>query len=202
MRFLEAAADGALRTHFFYGDKSAELSNSRAVFELTTAPPTEIVQRRVLFAGPVDVAKPGDAFAMDRIRPELHRPRDFRNASAADWGIKALEENGYFHNGMPPKSAEIIKRAHDEQLGILGQLLDFCADRDLKPLLADGSLLGSVRHQGYIPWDDDIDLWMLRSEFEELVASELPDGMEVLHFTTNDKYHLGFAKRRRSGDHV
>jgi glycosyltransferase involved in cell wall biosynthesis/phosphorylcholine metabolism protein LicD len=194
MRFLEATSEGTLRTRFFYRDKSAEAENSCTVFQLTTPRPTEIVQRRVLFAGSVDVVKPGDPFATARMRPELHRPRDFRSDLAQHWGVETLDESGHFHDGMPPKPTETIRRAHDEQMDILKQMLNFCAERSLHPLLADGSLLGGVRHQGYIPWDDDIDLWMLRSEFEELIAAELPEGLTVLHFTTNDKYHLGFAK--------
>jgi lipopolysaccharide cholinephosphotransferase len=194
VRFLEATGEGTLRTRFFYRDKSEGAANSCTVFQLTTAEPTQIVQRRVLFAGSVDVVKSNDPFAIARIRSELRRPRDFRSVSAKHWGVETLDERGYFHDGMPPKSAETIRRAHDEQIDILRQVTDFCAERSLHPLLADGSLLGAVRHQGYIPWDDDIDLWMLRSEFEELVESTLPEGLAVLHYTTNDKYHLGFAK--------
>ena len=194
IRFPEATSEGKLRTLFFSKYKSNGATNSCTVFQLTTAQPTEIVQRHVLFAGPVDVVKSDDPFATDRTRPELHRPRDFRGALAQHQSVETLDESGYLHYGMPPKSAETIRRARYEQMDILKQILNFCAERSLHPLLADGSLLGGVRHQGYIPWDDDIDLWMLRSEFEELIASELPEGFTVLHFTTNDKYHLGFAK--------
>jgi glycosyltransferase involved in cell wall biosynthesis/phosphorylcholine metabolism protein LicD len=194
IRFLEATSEGTLRTHFFYRNETTGTANSCTVFQLTTSRPTEIVQRRVLFAGSVDVVKSSDPFATARIRPELHRPRDFRGVLAQHCGIETLDETGYLYYGMPPKSTETIRRVHDEQMDILEEMLNFCAERSLHPLLADGSLLGGVRHQGFIPWDDDIDLWMLRSEFEELVASELPEGLTVLHFTTNEKYHLGFAK--------
>lgn len=199
VRFLEAASEGTLRTHFFYTDKSAGPTNSRAVSMLTTVRPAEIVRRRVPLAGSVNMVKPGDPFATARMRPELRPPRDIKSLAAHDSEVETLDGRGYFYDGMPPAPTETVRRARDEQMGILKQVLDFCAERSLHPLLADGSLLGAVRHQGYIPWDDDIDLWMLRSEFDELVASELPEGLALLHYTTNKKFHLGFAKIVRLG---
>ena len=46
---------------------------------------------------------------------------------------------------------------------------DFCDCHNLTYYLAYGTLLGAVRHQGYIPWDDDIDVWMPRKDYERLL---------------------------------
>lgn len=46
----------------------------------------------------------------------------------------------------------------------------FCRKHNLKYSLAAGSMIGAVRHQGFIPWDDDIDLYMLREEYERLIS--------------------------------
>lgn len=55
-----------------------------------------------------------------------------------------------------------------EELEILKRLDTFCHQHDLKYFLYGGTLLGAVRHQGFIPWDDDIDIGMKRSEFNKL----------------------------------
>ena len=194
LRFLEASPDGGLQTRFFYRDRSAEVANAGVVVQFRTAQPAHIGPRRVPLAGPVHVVKSDDPFTVARTRPELQRPRDFMRLVAQHSDVESLDGSGYFHDGMPPEPRDTVRRARDEQMDILKQVLDFCAERSLQLLLADGTLLGAVRHQGYIPWDDDIDLWMLRSEFEEFVASELPEGFAVLHYTTNEKFHLGLAK--------
>ena len=51
------------------------------------------------------------------------------------------------------------------QLGILEAFADFCERRGLTYFLAYGTLIGAVRHQGYIPWDDDIDVIMPRPDY-------------------------------------
>ena len=53
-------------------------------------------------------------------------------------------------------------------LEILVYFSDFCQKHQLKFYLAYGTLLGAIRHKGFIPWDDDVDVQMPREDFEKL----------------------------------
>ena len=48
------------------------------------------------------------------------------------------------------------------QMGILDEIDRFCKEQGLVYFLSSGTLIGAVRHKGYIPWDDDIDIYMPR----------------------------------------
>ena len=54
-------------------------------------------------------------------------------------------------------------------LGILQVLDDFCRKNEIKYSLACGTLLGAIRHKGFIPWDDDIDVYLLRKDYNRLM---------------------------------
>ena len=56
----------------------------------------------------------------------------------------------------------------DIQIATLDYFADFCKENNLKWWLDYGTLLGAVRHKGYIPWDDDIDVSMMREDYEKL----------------------------------
>ena len=57
------------------------------------------------------------------------------------------------------------------QLDILLAVSDFCEKQNLRYSLSDGTLLGAIRHKGYIPWDDDIDICMPRPDFETFIRT-------------------------------
>lgn len=56
------------------------------------------------------------------------------------------------------------------QMNILDAVDKFCAENNIRYSLACGSMLGAVRHKGYIPWDDDIDIYLLRDDYEKLMS--------------------------------
>lgn len=61
-----------------------------------------------------------------------------------------------------------MKKVWAVELDLLEKFDEACKRHDLKYYAAFGTLLGAVRHQGFIPWDDDIDLWMLRDDYARL----------------------------------
>ena len=56
------------------------------------------------------------------------------------------------------------------QLGILKAFHEFCEAHGLKYYMCNGTILGAVRHQGFIPWDDDIDVCMMREDYQKFLG--------------------------------
>lgn len=80
------------------------------------------------------------------------------------------------------------------ELDILQQVHDFCEKNNIRYSLCGGTLIGAIRHKGFIPWDDDIDIMMLRSDYERFVSTFKMNGYSV-HNYKNDKGYLNtFAK--------
>ena len=63
-----------------------------------------------------------------------------------------------------------IAELKEIQLGILRKVDELCKAHHLKYFMSDGTLLGAVRHKGYIPWDDDVDIMMPRPDYDKLLA--------------------------------
>ena len=98
---------------------------------------------------------------------------------------------------------EKLRQLQLTMLEILKVFDSFCREHDLKYSLYAGSLLGAVRHQGFIPWDDDLDVCMARSEYDRFLTlwQENPPAGYVLQNKENSKYFdQSFSKIRK--DHT
>ena len=86
------------------------------------------------------------------------------------------------------------------QLHLLDILISFqqvCEKQGLKYYMVDGSLLGAMRHKGFIPWDDDMDIAMPRDDYERLIQHSkewLPEPLEFVCYENDPKYPLHFGK--------
>ena len=103
-------------------------------------------------------------------------------------------------NGAPPLFDEAaLKELQRQELAILLDVQAACNELGIEFFLGEGTLLGAVRHQGFIPWDDDVDLLMKRSEYDRflrLAPPLLAPKYKVQHSTTVANYWSPVMKVR------
>ena len=83
------------------------------------------------------------------------------------------------------------------QLDIVEALHEFCTEHGIKYSLACGSLLGAIRHNGYIPWDDDIDIYMEREDYNKFITLFPHNYRGIYDFVcieTDNEWNLAIGK--------
>lgn len=85
-------------------------------------------------------------------------------------------------------------------LEMLSDVDDICRQHEIEYMLFSGTMLGAVRHQGFIPWDDDLDIIMLRSDYERFlsVARGELDARYYLQKEFSEHWPMFFSKLRRN----
>ncbi len=99
---------------------------------------------------------------------------------------------------------ETLREVQLTQLGIAKVIIAICEKHNIKVFLDSGSLIGAIRHKGFIPWDDDLDLGMLRADYEKfcLIADkELGDKYHWQTWDSDSSYAMPFGKVRKVGTH-
>lgn len=98
--------------------------------------------------------------------------------------------------------SDALRKLQQAELEVLLTVASFCQKHDITWYLEGGTLLGAMRHQGFIPWDDDVDIAMLREDYDrflELAQEGLPDGYS-LHTPQNTPGQAAlFAKVFKDG---
>lgn len=81
---------------------------------------------------------------------------------------------------------DTLKKLQNVQTDILKKFIKFCNENNLTYFMVFGSALGTVRHQGSIPWDDDIDVAMLRDDYEKFLDLFQKKGIKGLELMTTE----------------
>lgn len=98
----------------------------------------------------------------------------------------------------------MVKRSWATQLDVLDQIVRICDKYNLKWYAEYGTMIGAARHNGFIPWDDDVDISMFREDyikFNSVCAKELPEDYVVLNFDTEPEYN-NFLTRVTCGNAI
>lgn len=98
-------------------------------------------------------------------------------------------------------TTEQLQKIKVIELNILEAFINICDKLSLRYYMMGGTMLGTVRHQGFIPWDDDIDVGMVRRDYEifkEKAQELLPEYYFLQNMDTDNEYPHNFMKIRDS----
>ncbi|MBQ6733934.1 MAG: LicD family protein [Lachnospiraceae bacterium] len=112
-------------------------------------------------------------------------PETGQTAPEASWFLPEAREGFYV--------SDMMKRYWAAQLKVLSVIDEICTRHGIPYFADNGSLLGAVRHAGYIPWDDDFDIAMLRHDlrrFLKAAEQELPEGWVILDLAHEEAYGM------------
>lgn len=92
---------------------------------------------------------------------------------------------------------ETLKHLQQVDMIILKYFIDVCEENNLNYFMYGGSLIGTVRHQGYVPWDDDIDVIMFRDDFEKLnkiFEKDIDERFRFFNVLNEETYHYTWGR--------
>ena len=98
-------------------------------------------------------------------------------------------------------SPQITAKLKETEIAILKEFISVCQQLKLKYYIIAGTLIGAVRHKGFIPWDDDIDVAMPREDYEKFVSEGqalLPSNLFIQTNKTDPEFAFNMAKIRNS----
>jgi len=84
-----------------------------------------------------------------------------------------------------------IDLLHQVDMEIVKEVVRICDQYGLMYYMLGGTMLGAIRHKGFIPWDDDVDLGMPRNDYEkflEIASDELSSHLKIVNYRTDPKY--------------
>ena len=91
----------------------------------------------------------------------------------------------------------MMKHYWAAQITVLFEIDRICCKHEIPWFLDGGSLLGAVRHKGFIPWDDDVDISMKRHDLERFLTvaqKELPEGYQGANILTDETFDSPFVR--------
>ena len=117
-------------------------------------------------------------------------------------GFPILLLTQIFNENGENKKAEIdrevtLEELRNIQLDLLKEVKRICEENNITYFLGGGTLLGAIRHKGYIPWDDDIDIMLPRKDYDKLIEifnEECNNKMRLENYTNTENYCYPFAK--------
>ncbi|MGN0383492.1 MAG: phosphorylcholine transferase LicD [Eubacterium sp.] len=112
--------------------------------------------------------------------------------------MEYVKEDAEVNNEVNPQ----LQLIHKLELKIAVEIKRICEKNNINYFITGGTLLGAVRHGGFIPWDDDMDMGMLRYDYDRFLKAcetDLGDEFFLQTWDTDENYPFSFAKIKLNG---